>query len=156
MPNDNALEGIACPKCKQADGFQITATATFDVTDEGTCDYQSVEWDEKSPISCQKCGHMGVVKDFSPPVSYVLISDALGIFLGEIMGLGFWSRMDSLEQNTVPSYPLQNAQDIAARHREDRGVRLHPVPTEPRDHTAAQLDEHGLEKYTRELHQNAK
>lgn len=156
MPNDNALEGIACPKCKQGDEFQITATATFDVTDEGTGDYQSVEWDENSPIYCRKCGHMGIISDFSPPVSYVLISDALGIFLGEIMGLGFWSGMDSLEQNTAPSYPLQHAQEIAARHKKHWDVRLHPIPTPPREHTPTELDEQGLTKYTRELHQNTK
>lgn len=65
MPNDNALKGIACPNCGQADEFQITATATFDITDEGTGDYSGVEWDENSPIACQKCGHMGAVKAFT-------------------------------------------------------------------------------------------
>lgn len=156
MPNDNALEGIACPNCKQDAEFQITATATFDVTDEGTGDYQGVEWGPDSPISCQKCGHMGTVKQFSPPISYVLISDALGIFLGEVLGLGFWSRMDSLEMPTATSHPLEHAQNIAARHLKDHAVRLHPIPTEPRDHTATELDTYGLEKYTRELHENTK
>ena len=119
MPNDNALEGITCPNCGQANDFQITATATFDVTDEGTGDYQSVEWDDNSPIHCGKCGHMGLIKDFTAQESYVLIHDENGLFLGEVMGLAFWSNLDSLELTEAPSFTREHAQAIADLHEED-------------------------------------
>lgn len=153
MPNDNALEGITCPNCGQTTDFQITATATFDVTDEGTGDYQSVEWDDNSPIHCGKCGHMGLIKDFTAQESYVLIHDENGLFLGEVMGLAFWSNLDSLELTEAPSFTREHAQAIADLHEDDR-VKLHRVPTLPRDHTPAELDAYGLSQYTHQLHAN--
>lgn len=153
MPNDNALQGITCPNCGQADEFQITATATFDVTDEGTGDYTGVEWDDNSPITCQKCNRMGRVKDFTPQESYVLIHEEDGLFLGDALGLAFWSRMDSLDLTEAPSFTQEHAQALANLHEDDR-IKLHRVPTPPRHHTPTELDAYGLSAYTRELHEN--
>src|SRR5690625_987226 len=65
MLNDNALENITCPNCGQNTSFSITATADFDVTDEGTGDYSNVEWDGSSLIRCQRCNQSGEVNQFN-------------------------------------------------------------------------------------------
>ena len=64
MPNENCLLDIACPKCHQTDRFLITATATFDVTDDGTEAVGDVEWDDHSIIKCPECGHRDTVIGF--------------------------------------------------------------------------------------------
>ncbi len=65
MPNENCLKDIACPSCGQADGFRITATATFYVTDDGTDAPGDVEWDDASRIRCTPCGHESTVGAFT-------------------------------------------------------------------------------------------
>jgi hypothetical protein len=35
---------------------------------------------------------------------YVLVHRRQGIFVGEMMGLGFWSKMDSIEQTSVQCF----------------------------------------------------
>ena len=154
MPNEENLAGIACPRCGQDEEFQITATATFDVTDEGTGDYQGVEWNADSPISCPVCGATGTVEEFQRGESYLLVDEEMGVFLGEAPGLAFWSALDSIDQTEAPSFTKADAQAIADLH-EGRAVRLHRVPTPPKYHTAAELDSYGLEAYTHQLHANA-
>jgi hypothetical protein len=55
MANTNCLEGMKCPNCGQEDNFRITAEAVFDVTDDGTDLFGSVEWDDDSPVVCLQC-----------------------------------------------------------------------------------------------------
>jgi len=57
MPNTNCLEGLACPKCKQEDTLRIVGEAVFEVTDDGTYDYENVEWDDNSTCTCPVVGH---------------------------------------------------------------------------------------------------
>lgn len=65
MTNDNVLQGIACPKCNSEGPFNIVATAMFlCVGDDGTGDYENVEWNEESDITCCSCSHNGIVEDF--------------------------------------------------------------------------------------------
>ena len=52
--NENCLEGMRCPKCGQADSFNIRVTACMDVTDDGTDNYSNVEWDDDSPVVCNE------------------------------------------------------------------------------------------------------
>lgn len=154
MPNENTLAGVACPNCGQEAEFEITAQATFDVTDEGTGDYHGVEWNGDSLIRCPKCRNAGLVRDFAPQESYVLIGEDKGIFLGELLGLAFWTRLDSVDQTEAPSLPKEQAQAIADLHK-DESIKLHRIPTLPRYHTATELDAYGLADYTHELHANA-
>lgn len=64
MPNENCLEGMRCPKCKQEDRFKIVGMVTFDVTDDGSEAIGDHEWDRNSPCSCPECDHDGIVKNF--------------------------------------------------------------------------------------------
>ncbi len=155
MPNENCLAGIACPTCGQEEHFEIHASATFDVTDEGTGDYQAVEWNGESAIHCSKCGEFGRVKDFHPRESFVLVSDEMGIYLGEAFGLGFWSRLDPAGQTHAVSLTREDAEALQVTHA-GQDVRLERVPTYPRSISARELDAFGLRAYTAPLRQNAR
>lgn len=48
-----------------------------------------------------------------PVLRYVLVDAELGIYLGGAMGLGFWSKLDSVGQNTAITFP---SQDEAVKH----------------------------------------
>jgi hypothetical protein len=65
--NENCLEGIRCPKCKQQDRFYIVGTCTFEVTDDGSEAIGDHEWDGDSTIACSECNHSGKVKEFARP-----------------------------------------------------------------------------------------
>jgi hypothetical protein len=65
-PNENCLEGMRCPNldCGSYGPFQINAEASFTVTDDGTDDYEDVEWSDKSWCRCMECGNSATVDDF--------------------------------------------------------------------------------------------
>lgn len=63
--NENCLDGIRCPRCGNEGSFRIAATSTFLVVDDGTEEYQDVEWDSASRIDCTGCYHSGTVADFT-------------------------------------------------------------------------------------------
>ena len=67
MPNTNCLKGFKCPKCGYKKEFRILGTAIFTVTDDGTEDYDDVEWDGESGCTCPDCWHHGTVVDFTRP-----------------------------------------------------------------------------------------
>lgn len=63
--NTNCLAGLACPKCGGLGPFKIRGFAEFTVHDDGTDEYQGVEWGEDSTCRCTACGHSASVRDFS-------------------------------------------------------------------------------------------
>lgn len=65
--NTNCLEGIRCPECGQEDEFEIDATATLLVTDDGwdLARYSAAEWGRYSSIKCTDCGKLGEVAEFT-------------------------------------------------------------------------------------------
>lgn len=63
IPNDNCLEGMSCPQCGQYERFRITAEATFIVTDDGTDDYNDVNWYSNSLVSCPECEWYGIEEE---------------------------------------------------------------------------------------------
>lgn len=63
--NENCLKDIRCPSCGNEDGFYIAGNALFHVTDDGTDEYEEVEWDCTSYVRCAKCNHEGDVSHFS-------------------------------------------------------------------------------------------
>ena len=60
-PNENCLEGMSCPNCGQYEMFKIVATAVFEITDDGTGDYNDVEFYDSDTASCPKCNWSGYV-----------------------------------------------------------------------------------------------
>ena len=64
--NENCLEGLACPKCGNDERLFITGSAVFEVHDDGTENYQDVEWDSNSPTACGNadCDFAGDLGDF--------------------------------------------------------------------------------------------
>ena len=65
MPNENCLEGMACPKCKSEGPFRIQAVTMAFVDDDGVQDNTDYEWDEASFCCCVECDHTGDVADFT-------------------------------------------------------------------------------------------
>lgn len=64
--NTNCLENIACINCGNREKFNINATITAEVDDEGTDNSNTdTEWDDKSPCSCGQCDSSGTVADFT-------------------------------------------------------------------------------------------
>jgi hypothetical protein len=65
MPNTNCLEGIRCPRCGYEDEFDIDATCTVTVTDEGTSDRgHDYEWGESNHCFCKQCCYGGELRTF--------------------------------------------------------------------------------------------
>jgi len=65
MSNKNCLEGLRCPRCKQASFLQIMGTSLFRVADDGTESHENVEWDDNSYARCPACHFAGKLKDFT-------------------------------------------------------------------------------------------
>lgn len=63
-PNTNCLKGVRCPRCGQNAKFSIIAIASFEVTDDGTDAYESVEWDDYAHCRCWDCNYSGKVIQF--------------------------------------------------------------------------------------------
>jgi len=67
MENTNCLQGLRCPNCGHDERLYITATTTFEVTDDGTGDHDDVLWDSTSPTECPECDFFGDLGDFEIP-----------------------------------------------------------------------------------------
>lgn len=65
MANENCLTGMACPECGSLGPYDIAGTALFEVHDDGTEDFESVEWSADSYCRCRKCGLAATVGYFS-------------------------------------------------------------------------------------------
>lgn len=65
MTNSNCLKDLQCPACGNAARLRIEGTSMFTVTDDGTDDYENVEWDNESYTECPECRHSDTLKDFS-------------------------------------------------------------------------------------------
>ncbi len=65
MTNTNCLENIKCPKCGNEQRFRIRATILAIVTDDGTEDYEDLDWNEESYIDCPACMKSGTVAEFT-------------------------------------------------------------------------------------------
>ena len=66
MRNTNYLINMRCPNCGSEGPFRIRAEATFLVYDDGTDEYEWVDWDEDSWCMCQNtdCEFGEIVREF--------------------------------------------------------------------------------------------
>ena len=64
-PNDNCLSDMQCPSCFEHGPFEIVATATALVHDDGTDDSHGFDYDLNDPCTCNNCRHHGQVMDFN-------------------------------------------------------------------------------------------
>lgn len=74
--NYNCLEGIQCPECGNERSFHIEAKALFQVYDNGTADYEEVQWEDNSYIACDQCTCSGKVGDFRVKEPLVELAEA--------------------------------------------------------------------------------
>lgn len=65
MKNTNWLAGIRCPECGARGPFWIQARVHAEVYDARIAQYKDPEWDDDSYISCESCGHAGLVIHFA-------------------------------------------------------------------------------------------
>ena len=64
-PNENCLQGMACPKCGSFGSFAIEVKMTVTMHDNGSDDEGGdQEWGNESYCRCNACQHTGVVADF--------------------------------------------------------------------------------------------
>jgi hypothetical protein len=63
--NTNCLVGFSCPQCKSKEPFIIGVSAYATVYDDGTEDFEQVEWENKSECQCMTCHYLGTVDDFT-------------------------------------------------------------------------------------------
>lgn len=64
MTNENCLEGIRCPKCRNEDVFHIVCTTYAVVKDDGAEAFGDMEWDDESRATCAECHQTGPLKEF--------------------------------------------------------------------------------------------
>lgn len=69
MPNQNCLEGMACPECGSEGPLQISATVLVEVHDDGVEGLprgggEGYQWASDSYCRCPQCEHEGTVGDF--------------------------------------------------------------------------------------------
>ena len=68
--NDNCLINMACPKCENEGPFKIGCSALFLVSDDGTGEYNEIDWEPSSFCLCTECKHEATVADFTIPPDY--------------------------------------------------------------------------------------
>ncbi len=56
--------GLACPKCRRDDRLQVELTTMADLTAYGTEPFGDQQWDRRSHMRCDACGHSGKVARF--------------------------------------------------------------------------------------------
>jgi hypothetical protein len=88
---------------------------------------------------------------------YVIIHQEFGIYVGHALGLGFWSKLDSVGQSQVPVFEtLQSAQDHVRDWVDFNDPEAYTFPEVSVDSSAtyatvAELRSAGLEPYLGEL-----
>lgn len=63
-PNSNCLDNMSCPRCGATSSFDIEATVTVKVTDDGTDSTYGYHWDDASACGCRQCGYEATVLAF--------------------------------------------------------------------------------------------
>lgn len=66
-PNTNCLEGWECPACAHTGPFDVVATCSVKLYDDGTQDAREFDWADDAAVTCLECLHVGTVATFSGP-----------------------------------------------------------------------------------------
>lgn len=72
---DNALSGIACPRCLSQESFLVDARANALVTDEGFAEYTNPLWTGDAEMTCRACGHQNAAEHFAVENGDLLLTD---------------------------------------------------------------------------------
>lgn len=72
---DNALSGIACPRCLSQESFLVDAYASALVSDEGFAEYTEPGWTGDARMTCQACGHQNAAEHFAVEEGDLLLTD---------------------------------------------------------------------------------
>lgn len=62
--NTNCLAGMLCPKCASPGPYNIHATCTVTVSDDGTTDARDFDWDNPNSCTCLNCDYTATIQDF--------------------------------------------------------------------------------------------
>jgi hypothetical protein len=65
--NTNCLDGLKCPKCGSLGPYGISVRAFATVSDDGTDEFDGVEWEDDSYCGCMECNFKGEVRNFFVP-----------------------------------------------------------------------------------------
>lgn len=77
----------------------------------------------EDPMSEQKPNRMGGVrlaKHIPTNLRYVAYCNEWGVYLGEWLGLEFWSRLETGDQPTAPTFTIDEYNDFIRRHAEKK------------------------------------
>ncbi len=66
-PNENCLEGKRCPKCGSYGPFAIRGTAWFEVDDDGSTEFEDLEYDAHCLTMCRQCQYSSSYGNFDDP-----------------------------------------------------------------------------------------
>jgi hypothetical protein len=83
MSNTNCLEGMKCPTCGNEDDIHIAAKSWFHMTDDGTDDFEDVEYDDNTPARCPRCDWHGVVGQLKDE-EYIPCDHKIGTEIGAL------------------------------------------------------------------------
>lgn len=92
MKNDNCLKGMMCPKCGQAESFDVDVLSTATLMDEGVVEYTGAKFDGGHTAGCTQCDWTGTVSQLSIPGFSVTfeIYTPLSLEMGEADRRGWW------------------------------------------------------------------
>lgn len=62
--NTKCLDGMKCPKCGYIDSFVISSTCYATWEDDGSGDYEEIDFDNNSWCLCSECGYSEEVWHF--------------------------------------------------------------------------------------------
>lgn len=82
--NTNCLAGLSCPQCGQNDMLKIVGVSTFEVADDGTGNYNDVNWGDNSTCTCPSCGHSNIVAAFRVGDATASATDILNELIDDI------------------------------------------------------------------------
>ena len=110
--NSNCLEGLACPHCKQQEGFNIASEVIAHTGDDGVVEYRETEWSEGNAIWCWGCQKHGTVEQFTVQKGDVLLStdEVWNLIEQAGYGISYWADEAEIDEEAF-TYRVVEADD---------------------------------------------